>query len=362
MNIFKEMFLANLKELIRDRAGLFWLLAFPVIFVFIFGIIFSGGQQQSFNVGIVSQSQTPMVEQMIEGIKNVSSFNINVETENEEKEIDKLEKGQRSLVIILPEINYDDIAQQKSFEIPVYYDNTQQNTKQVLISVINQVFSQMERKVTQRPQVFEIAQKPVQARKLSNFDYVLPGILAMAIMQLGLFGSFQFLSLREQKIIRGLGVTPLPRFTLLSSEIVVRLILSLVQTMLVLIIGTAIFDVTIIGNIIKLAGLVILGALTFISMGYMLISFASSTESAEGLIQVVQFPMMFLSGIFFPISIMPDFIKPVVKAIPLTYLGDALRQVMVGAPSDHAIGTNILVLAGWLGATLIVTVKFWRWE
>ena len=184
----------------------------------------------------------------------------------------------------------------------------------------------------------------------------------MAIMQLRLFGSFQFLSLREQKIIRGLGVTPLPRTTLLGSEIMVRLILALVQTTLVLLIGTIVFNVTIIGSIIKLAGLAILGALTFISLGYMLISFASSMESGEGLVQVVQFPMMFLSGIFFPISIMPDFIKPVVKAIPLTYLGDALRQVMVGAPPEYAMSTNLLILAAWLIATLLVTVKFWRWE
>ena len=166
MKVFKEMFMANLKELLRDRTGLFWLLAFPVIFVFIFGIVFSGGGQQNFNVGIVTESQTPMVKQMVEGIETISSFNTFVETENKDRELDKLEKGHRSLVIVIPEINYQDISQQKSFNIPLYYDNTQQNTKQVLISVVNQVFSHMEREVTQRPQIFNIEQRPVQARKL----------------------------------------------------------------------------------------------------------------------------------------------------------------------------------------------------
>ncbi len=102
--------------------------------------------------------------------------------------------------------------------------------------------------------------------------------------------------------------------------------------------------------------------MTFISLGFMLINFARTPESGQGIIQVVQFPMMFLSGIFFPIEFMPDYIKPVVKAIPLTYLGDALRQVMVGAVPEHSMQTNLLVLSSWLIVTFLVAVKFWRWE
>ena len=184
----------------------------------------------------------------------------------------------------------------------------------------------------------------------------------MSLMQLGLFGGLQFLSLREKGIIRGLGVTPLPRSVLLSSEILLRLIMALVQTFIIIFIGKIVFDVQIVGNLLQVAGIVILGALTFISFGYMLISFANSEESGQGLFQVVQFPMMFLSGIFFPINIMPDYIKPVVKAIPLTYLGDALRQTMVGASAEYAMQTNILVLLGWLLATMLISVKLWRWE
>lgn len=220
----------------------------------------------------------------------------------------------------------------------------------------------IDRGLTQRPQIFTIDTETVQAQRLSNFDYILPGILAMALMQLGLFGSFQFLSLREQKIIRGLGVTPLPRSTILSSEILVRLIVALIQTFLIVIIGQTVFGVTIVGNLFKMSGIVILGSLTFISLGYMLISFASSMESGRGIVQVVQFPMMFLSGIFFPVEIMPDYIKPVVKAIPLTYLGDALRQEMVGATPAYSMTTNLLVLTAWLVVTLMMAVKFWKWE
>jgi ABC-2 type transport system permease protein len=79
-------------------------------------------------------------------------------------------------------------------------------------------------------------------------------------------------------------------------------------------------------------------------------------------IQLIQFPMLFLSGIFFPVEILPDFMKPVVNALPLSYLGDGLRQVMVEASPVFSLNTDFLVLGGWLLLSLVVSVRFFRWE
>lgn len=360
MSIFKHVFVANFKEFIRDKTALFWFLAFPIIFIFIFGIVFSGGGEQSFTIGLVNETDSAFADQMAQHLESVPTFNIEYGSYEQEKEA--LNSGKRSMVLVLPDINPAEMQQGKKYNINLLYDAAEQQTSQILISVVRQIFSEVERKITGNPRIFEIKTETVQAESLSDFDYILPGILAMALMQLGLFGGTQFLSLREQGIIRGLGVTPLPRGTLLSSEILIRLIMALVQTFIIIFLGTMVFDVQIVGSLLQVVGLVILGALTFISLGYMLIAFASSPESGQGLIQIVQFPMMFLSGIFFPINFMPDYIKPVVKAIPLTYLGDALRQVMVGASAEHAMGTNVTVLSVWLVITLAIAIKFWRWE
>lgn len=361
MKIFKEMFKANLKELLRDKQGIFWLLVFPIIFIFIFGIIFSGGDgEQTFTIGIVSESATPVSKMMVQIIDGIENFN--VLEGSKEDELAALEKGKRSLVFVIPDVSYQDITAGKQVEIPVYFDATKTTTNQVLVSVIGQIFSQIEDNITGKKRVFTIKEEAVQAKKLSNFDYILPGILAMSLMQLGLFGSLEFLSLREKKIIRNLGVTPLPRSALLSSEVLLRMIIALVQTILIISIGRVFFNVTIVGNIFAVTGVVILGGFTFTSMGYMLTAFSKSMESGQGILQVVQFPMMFLSGVFFPIEIMPSYIQPVVKALPLTYLGDALRQVMVGTSGYHSMATNLLVLTGWFVVTLIVTIRFWRWD
>ncbi|MFW6311481.1 MAG: ABC transporter permease [Nanoarchaeota archaeon] len=242
MKSFVKMFDANLKEFLRDRSGLFWTFAFPICFIFLFGLLFTGDGQ---------------------GI---------------------------------------------------------------------------------------------------SFDYILPGILAMALMQLGLFGALQFLYLREKKIIRGLSVTPLSRSSLLSSEILLRLLAGFVQTGIIIFLGVIVFDITLVGNIIQILLMVLLGSLTFVSFGYMLICFVKSMEGGSSLAQIVQLPMMFLSGIFFPVEMMPGFMQPVVKLIPLTYLADSLRNVMIGVPGNYSLKVNILVLLLWLIFTFIITVKYWRWE
>ena len=362
MNIFRQVFIANLKEFVRDRSAIFWFLAFPVIFIFIFGMVYSGNEEQNFEIGVVRNAENEFTAKVSEALESIPNFTINYGKYTEEKSA--LNNGKRRMVIVIPEIDFGQMMQGKKYDIKLLYDGTDQRTSQILISVVRQIFNEIEREITGSPQLFNVNPETVQTEKLSNFDfnYILPGILAMALMQLGLFGGLQFLSLREQGIIRGLGVTPLPRVTLLGSEILIRLIMALIQTFVIIFIGMTIFDLKITGSFLQVVGLVILGALTFISFGYMLISFASSPESGERMIQAVQFPMMFLSGIFFPITIMPDYIKPVVKAIPLTYLGDALRQVMVGVTPGYTMQTNVLVLSIWLVVTLLITVKFWRWE
>ena len=109
-------------------------------------------------------------------------------------------------------------------------------------------------------------------------------------------------------------------------------------------------------------GLVILGILTFVAIGYLTVARPRTTEGAIPIIQLVQFPMLFLSGIFFPIDTMPAFMKPIVAIMPLTYLGDALRQVMTGTSPDHPLIINTVVLFGWFVVASILTIRFFRWE
>ena len=148
----------------------------------------------------------------------------------------------------------------------------------------------------------------------------------------------------------------------LWAEILVRLVMSVVQCLVILVVGALVFDIKVVGNWIYIIGAVMLGAATFISLGYFLVSFAKTNEAAQGLVQMVHFPMMFLSGIYFPIEIMPPLLKPVMNAMPLTYLGDLMRHNILGLPSQFGVQKDLAILFAWLLVTLWLAIKRFRWE
>ncbi len=134
------------------------------------------------------------------------------------------------------------------------------------------------------------------------------------------------------------------------------------QTTLIIGIGMAVLGVQIVGSWPAIIGFIVLGALAFTALGYVLASFARTEEAATGLTQIVQLPMMFLSGIFFPLEVMPEWLRGVATAMPLTYLGDALRQTMVGGTPFAPLPLDALVLVGWLVVSFAVSARFFRWQ
>ena len=116
------------------------------------------------------------------------------------------------------------------------------------------------------------------------------------------------------------------------------------------------------GNFLLIAALVLLGATAFIALGYVIASFARTEDAANGMTSVVQFPLMFLSGTFFPIDEMPEVLRAVARVMPLTYLSDALRQTMVGGAAFSPLWVCFAVLAAFLLACLAISARFFRWQ
>ena len=332
MKIFGNLFVATLKDLARDKMSIFFFLMLPIMFMVLLGLIFSGGTATiHVSLGVVVEDDSPAARMFVENLSQVPNFTIIQGTR--EVELAALEKGERSLVIVLP-AEIPTVGFAAAITIPVYYDAAQQTTNHIVLSVIREIFDDSERHMLQRARLFNIDAQPVQTEPLKNIDFILPGMLGITLMQLGLFGSVRLVYLREKKILKALGATPLPRTHLILSEVSVRLLMAVVQTIVIILIGRLAFGVIVIGAWWKVLGVVLLGAATFVSIGYMLVSFAKTEESGMGIVQMVQFPMMFLSGILFPLNALPSFLRPVVRASPLSYLGDLLRNTMTGVPPE----------------------------
>jgi len=360
MKAFNKLLVANFKQFVRDRTALFFTFAFPVLFMLIFGFVFSGGDDVSYDIGLVNQDNSAIGEGISTALQEIPIFEIG--TGELEGKLDELRGGELDAVVVIPAGVEADIGKGELVYITVYYDPSQMTSAQIILPVLQQVIDTVNIQMTGQPVLFGLAKESIQAHELDYIDYLVPGILAMSILFLGLFGSLTLVEWREKKVLKRFGATPLRRSIMVSSQVVYRLILALTQTLIIIAIAYFVFNVQMIGNWLLLLGLVLLGALTFISIGYFAVSRARTVEGAMPIIQIIQFPMLFLSGIFFPVEIMPDFMRPILSIIPLTYLGDALRQVMVDATPVYPMMLNIGVLAAWFVICMILAIKLFRWE
>jgi ABC-2 type transport system permease protein len=367
MRALRLLVAANMRSFVRDRAAMFWTFLFPILFVLLFGSIFSGSGFDTLEVGWVDDDASPASAQLRAGFEATGLMELQDVTIGEA--LDRMRSGGLSAVIVLPRGVGEAMAGAATgsppaapIAIAVYTDPSQQSTSQTIHQIVGQVVATANVAVTGSRPVLALEPRTLQTEQVGMAAYIVPSILAMALMQLGIFSAIPLVEQREKLILKRLGATPLPRWTLVASNIAVRLLIGLVQAVLIVTIGAALFGVTVVGSLAVAVGFVILGALTFTAMGYVIASFARTEEAANGLTSVVQFPLMFLSGIFFPIAFMPEFLRPVATLMPLTYLGDALRQVMVGGVPFAPLWVDALVLAGWLVACFLISARWFRWE
>lgn len=356
---------ANVKSFYRDRASLFWTLAFPVIFVVLFGSIFSGNQDAEFTIAWVDQDRTPSSAQLRDGFARVPVLEL--EDAEEQPALDRMREGELDAVVVVPaglgEALTPGSPPAAPFELIVYTDPSRQSASATVQQIVGQVVGGINLSLSGTPPALAVATRPLQAEDdLTAAAYFVPSILAMALMQLGVFAAIPLVSQREKLILKRLSATPLSRATLVTSNVLMRLVIAIVQTLLIIGIGMQFFGVSIIGNLAIVAGIIILGALTFLALGYVIASYARTEESANALTSVAQFPLMFLSGIFFPIEYMPEWLQPVAAIMPLTYLGDALRQTMVGGSAYAPLGVDVVVLSAWLAVCTLISARFFRWQ
>jgi len=187
-------------------------------------------------------------------------------------------------------------------------------------------------------------------------------MLGLSVMQVGIFAAVSLVGDRQKLILKRLAATPLKRWQLVGSNVLMRLLIALVQAVIIVSVGVAFYGVEITGPLALTVFFVSLGAVAFLALGYVIASFAKTEDSANGITSVVQFPMMFLSGTFFPIEAMPAPLQTVARLIPLTYLSDALRQVMVGGAAFASLGVCTAVLLGWLVVCFMIAARKFQWQ
>jgi ABC-2 type transport system permease protein len=198
---------------------------------------------------------------------------------------------------------------------------------------------------------------------LRAIEYILPGIIVMALMTSGIMATATgFVDEREKGIYRRLSLTPLKRHTILGGQLMQRYLVILVQAALLLVVGRLAFDIRISGDLFWVWLVVTLGALCFLSIGFLLTGLIKTARAANGISLVVFFMLMFLGGVFFPNEMMPDFLRVFSDALPSTNLNDLFRAVMILNIRIGEMWRELLIAGGWLVGSLVLAVRLFRWE
>lgn len=365
MRTFGAVFEARYKQFIRDRAALFFSFIFPIIFILLFGWAFQNMGTQTFKVGLADQGSPHITAFINQGLESIvlkgNQKMFKTESGNLDDLLASLKNGGLDAVIDVP-AGMDTLGYGQSDNVQVYYDASQTLNQQTLIPALYQVINAIDQRLGGYTPTIGMQETSVQSHELRYIDFLLPGILGMTLMFIGVQGGLPVIQQRQAHIIKRLGSTPLRRSTLVLGDLVFRMIVILASAALIILVGRLVFDVRMIGNWFSLCGIILLGSLVFVSLGYLIAALVKTQESAIPVVQLVNLPMMILSGTFFSVANMPAFIEPLVKILPLTYVNDALRQIMVAGTPLHSMTTDIAVLAAWAIACLGVTIRFFQWD
>lgn len=370
------MILANLKMSARNRTALFWNLLFPAIFIIIFGLVFGGTSGVTFSVGIVGPS-SPYQNQVVLAMAGNDAFNVRHGTEGQE--LMALREGERDVVLIFEPTRASDPGGIP--QVTLFYNQTP--TAQVAVGAVRQVLTAVAGSApepgnpltqtwdnvrdfitgNQSDVATNVIERPVNTRQTSFIDYFVPGILAMSIMNSGIIGlATSFVTYRERGILRRIRVTPFPLSSFLLAKVLAQMIQIVIQALILVGLAWMLFGMNPRGNPLLILGIIIIGSLAFLAIGFAISSIAQNAETAASYANLITFPMLFLSGIFFAVDTVPGWLQPLLKIMPLAYLVDALRQPMTLGRGLSDIWIDLAVLAATFVLALAIAVRFFRWD
>jgi ABC-2 type transport system permease protein len=362
---------ADLKEIFRDRQAMFWTFFFPIMFMVLLGLVFGNAQVIDLKIGVVDEDGSPasgMLVAQVDGLENVEVQNFSSPQEARAA----IEKGDLAVFLQVPAGYGSTIAayqdpnatnlSQKAV-LTVYFANDTAGNGAVAFTVLNQVISQVNAAVLQQEPVVVAAPQQVEVSGGRYIDYLMPGIIGMVLMFNGVFAIAGVMTTMRQKgILRRLKVTPVGKSAILAALITTRMIITFMGVLLIIAVGVLGFGVQMHGNPAITLALVVVGSLSFTTFGFAVSSYAKTLESAEGLANVVTMPMMFLGDVFLPVALMPDFIRPFAEALPLRYLNEALRSVIINGQGFFEVVAPLAGVAVWGGAGFVLAVVLFKWD
>ena len=342
---FRHLVMARMKELEREPEVIFWVFVFPLLLALGLGIAFRNKPGDVISIAIVSSPGAQHALDWIRGSPQRSAIRPEVLPQAEAAKGFRL--GKYDLVV---EVDAND---------RINYRFDPARPESVLAKAqLDDAFQTAAGRQNPLPTTATISSEPGSR----YIDFLIPGLIGMNVMNAAMWGiGFAIVDMRQRKLLKRFVATPMRRSDFLAALASSRLLLMMAEVGLLLGFGVLVFHMRVLGSVVAILLIGAAGALAFAGIGLFTASRAQKIESVSGLINLVMMPMWIFSGVFFSYERFPAVIQPLIKALPLTALNDALRSTILEGSSLAAQSGRLLVLAVWGGISFGLALKWFRW-
>ncbi len=354
----------DVRRLFRDKVAIFFTFAFPLIFLLIFGTIFRGGGDVSFRVAFINNSQSEFARRFVDESKQNSVFKIDDEVTTMDQAREKMNRGQLDATIILPE-NFGEVkdAAYPTGQAQVLYDQSNEQAGRTLGSVMESIFTKINGQFVKQVTPFTVKTESTATKGLTQFDYTFSGLLGFTLLSLGVFGPTSvYPRLKQRGVLRRYQTTTLKVWQYFTANVLSNMVVGILSVATMFAVALTIFDLNMRGSYLDLLVVILVGATLMFGIGLAIGGWAKNENQAAPLAQLVAMPMMFLSGVFFPTFLMPEWLQAVTRFIPLTPIVESVRFVVTEGKSVFDLGPQFALMFGWLVIIYIIAFRVFRWE
>ena len=351
----------SLRAIFRSPSAVIFSIAFPLIFILVFGFIGNGGRV-SLNVAFDKNSDT--TNPVYSAIKGVAGLNIVKKTDLELHE--DLEKGRIAAIIKIEKSGLENPPYKISL---LSSEAVNPQNMQVLQSILNAVISGINQKSYPNTPTIAMVSNTVQkipGRIYRTIDFILPGQLGFSLLSSGVFGvAFLFFNLRQQLVLKRFYATPIKRGYIVLGEAISRVLFQMLTSVIVIGVGHFVFNFTLVNGLVTFMSIMLLSFIAlilFMGFGFIVSSVAKSESTIPPFANLITLPQFLLAGTFFSIEAFPSWLQPICKILPLTHFTNAMRNIAFEGASLASCWKELGILGIWTVVVYAVAFKTFKWE
>ena len=353
------------RRFFRDRLAQFFSILFPLIFLFVFGSLTKGNGNVSFSIALINQSKTPFATQLTHNIESSKTFKVNSSLTTLSAAENKMHQNQLDGIIVLPS-NFGAMQPGQSYpsgQAKVLYDETNSGTGQTLTSLLQATFAKINTKFVNVKEPLAVNGQVLNTKRLTSFDYTFSGLLGFSIIGLGIFGPVNvFPELKKQGILRRLHTTPLKTWQYFMATMFSQAVTGIISIAVMFAVAIGFFHLKVDGNYLEIALFTVYSIFMILGLGLAIGGWAKNERQAAPLSNIIVFPMLFLSGTFFPRYLMPHWLQTTTNYLPLTPVIDGLRLLTTEGKSLLDIGPQLGLIAVWFVLIYVIAFRVFKWE